>query len=107
MKLDNIAAKYLLMPILLGLLSVSLAGQASDCKIVNTQLNSSSFICGESPIAICADGIITSGILKGTKIVIYTAGTIHVGGGPFLAELGSPGNAFQRLLWRKLTLKSV
>ena len=79
MKLNSIAAKYLLIPVLLGLLSVSLTGQASDCKIVNTQLNGSSFICGESPIAICADGVITSGILKGTKMAIYTAGAPGAG----------------------------
>ena len=79
MKLDNIAVKYLLIPVLLGLLSVSLAGQASDCKIVNTQLDGSSFICGESPIAICADGVISSGILKGTKMAVYTAGAPGAG----------------------------
>jgi hypothetical protein len=79
MRLKSHAVAYFSIPILLALFSLVGIVQASDCKIVNTQLDGSSFICGESPIGICADGTITSGILKGTKLAVYTAGAPGAG----------------------------
>ena len=79
MRSISFATAYFAMPILLVLFSLAGIVQASDCKLVNTQLNGSSFICGESPIGICADGTITSGILKGTKMAVYTAGAPGAG----------------------------
>ena len=79
MRSSSFTTVYFLMLVFLVLYSLVPAVQASDCKIVNTQLNGSSFICGQSDIGICADGTITSGILKGTKLAVYTAGAPGAG----------------------------
>lgn len=79
MGLRYLARICLLILAFLALFFPTRAVQASDCKIVNSHLNGSSFFCGESPIGICADGVITSGILKGSKMAIYTAGAPGAG----------------------------
>ena len=59
--------------ILLGLLFVSHISLASECKVINTKLDGASFLCGNSPVGLCSNGTITSGILKGSKEAVYTA----------------------------------
>lgn len=59
--------------LLLGLLADSQPGHATECKVITTRLNGSTFFCEESPGGLCADGVIWSGILKGTKLAVYTA----------------------------------
>lgn len=76
MRSSSLATFYLL---ILVLYSQTQVVQASDCKIVNTRLDGSSYICGESSIGICAEGTISSGILKGTKLAVYTAGAPGAG----------------------------
>jgi len=65
--------------ILLGLLLGSQTGQASECKVIKTTLDGASFLCGDSPVGLCADGVISSGILKGTKTAVYTAAAPSAG----------------------------
>ena len=64
---------------LLGLLFGSQTGQASECKVINTSLDGATFPCAESPGGLCADGTIWSGILKGTKLAVYTAAAPSAG----------------------------
>ena len=54
-------------------------GQASECKVIITTLDGSLFPCAESPGGLCSDGFIGSGILKGTKLAIYTASAPSAG----------------------------
>jgi hypothetical protein len=65
--------------VLLGLLFVSQVSQASECKVIKTRLDGSTFLCADSPVGVCADGTITSGILKGTKFAFYTAAAPSAG----------------------------
>jgi len=44
---------------------------ASDCKNIITELDGSTFSCADSPVGFCSDGVISSGILKGTKLAVY------------------------------------
>jgi len=64
---------------LLGLLFGGQTGQASECKVINTTLDGSTFPCAQSPGGLCADGIIWSGILRGTKLAVYTAAAPSAG----------------------------
>ena len=65
--------------VLLGLLFVSQTGQASECIVIETTLDGSTFPCAASPGGLCADGTIGSGILKGTKLAVYTAAAPSAG----------------------------
>ena len=65
--------------ILLGLLFVGQTTQASECIAIKTTLDGSTFPCAASPGGLCADGIIGSGVLKGTKLAIYTAAAPSAG----------------------------
>lgn len=65
--------------ILLGLLFGSQVSQASECKVIKTTLDGSTFPCGESPGGLCAEGTIWSGILRGTKLAVYTAAAPSAG----------------------------
>ena len=63
----------------LTLLFVCTSSQASGCKSIETTLDGSTFPCAESPGGLCADGNISSGILKGTKFAVYTAAAPSAG----------------------------
>ena len=65
--------------IFLGLLSVSQTSQALECIVIETTLDGSTFPCAASPGGLCADGTIGSGILKGTKLAVYTAAAPSAG----------------------------
>ena len=79
MKLVSGKSIYLLGWILLGLLFAGQTSQASECKIIKTTLDGSLFPCAESPGGLCADGTIRSGILKGSKLAVYTAAAPSAG----------------------------
>jgi len=51
----------------------------SECKVIRTTVTGSSFLCGESPVGLCSDGVIAGSILKGTKVAVYTAGAPTAG----------------------------
>lgn len=68
-----------LVPVLACLLLVAEVSVGSECKVIRTTLEGSSFLCGESPVGLCSDGIIAGSILKGTKIAVYTAGAPTAG----------------------------
>ena len=53
--------------------------QASNCKEIDTRLNGSTFLCGESPVGLCSNGIINRGILKSTKLAAYTSAAPSAG----------------------------
>ena len=53
------------LPALAALISICPAADASDCKLVNAQLEVSIRFCDESPVGLCAGGTIQSGLLAG------------------------------------------
>ncbi len=59
--------------VLFGLSIVSGASFGSECKVIKAELQGSSFLCGESPVGLCSNGVIGGGILKGIKSAVYTA----------------------------------
>ena len=66
----------------LAIAAFSIAGvtaEANECKQIVTQLNGSTFPCAESPVGLCADGEITSGLLKGIKSLVYTSAAFSAG----------------------------
>ena len=65
--------------ILFGLLFGNQTSQASECRAIRTKLDGSTFFCSASPGGLCADGTIRSGILKGTKLAVYTAAAPSAG----------------------------
>ena len=59
--------------------SINQPAQASDCININTTLDGATFLCGESPVGLCSDGIISRGILKSTKLAVYTSAALSAG----------------------------
>lgn len=53
------------LPALAALISAWPAAHASDCKLVNAQLEVTIRVCAESPVGLCASGTILSGLLAG------------------------------------------
>lgn len=53
------------LPILAALWSIGLAAAASDCKLVNAQLEGAIRVCAASPVGLCSRGKILSGLLAG------------------------------------------
>jgi hypothetical protein len=45
--------------------------RSSRCEPINTRLDGALVPCAESPVGFCAVGIVTSGLLKGTKQAVY------------------------------------
>jgi len=67
----NIKSTSNLLVTSLLLLGISQTVLATDCKNITTVLDGSTFNCAESPVGFCSEGVITSGILKGTKLAVY------------------------------------
>lgn len=65
--------------VFLGLIFAAQTSVASECENIKARLSGSSFLCGDSPVGLCSDGIINSGILKGTKEAVYTAAAPSAG----------------------------
>ncbi|MDH3238002.1 MAG: dirigent protein [Deltaproteobacteria bacterium] len=79
MQLASGKSIWILGCVLLGLLIGNQTSQASECKKISTKLDGSTFPCAESPGGLCANGTIRSGILKGTKLAVYTAAAPSAG----------------------------
>lgn len=79
MRLGNMTLFFCAVSVLLGLQFVSQISQASECKAIQTTLDGSSFLCGDSPVGLCSNGIIRSGVLKGNKVAVYTAAAPSAG----------------------------
>jgi hypothetical protein len=75
----NFRSAFSFLIISLLLTAITQAALAFDCKNVITDLDGSTFNCAESPVGFCSDGVITSGILKGTKLAVYQGLAPHAG----------------------------
>lgn len=64
---------YVYSLVFLGLIFAAQTSIASECEDIKVRLSGSSFLCGDSPVGLCSNGIIANGILKGTKMAVYTA----------------------------------
>lgn len=65
--------------IFIGLLFISQVTFASECKVIKTRLDGSSFLCGDSPVGLCSEGSLAGGLIKGTKLAVYTAAAPSAG----------------------------